>query len=158
VAAAGLRDRFFAGVLQHGHAGQPKRICAGEVHCRAAGGHAAKVCGLHSGDDPAIPSSAGAGKMFDWNARELFQPVFGPRGFVAQASVIQIGEVRMRLRMAADLDSERAQAAYLRSAEISGLAKKADRDVRGSAKTKFFEQWRGREQWDAADDGERGGG
>jgi hypothetical protein len=51
--------------------------------------------------------------MFDRNTRDLFQPVLGPGDLVMQASVVHIGEIGMSLRVASDLDSERAQAAYL---------------------------------------------
>jgi len=112
-AAAGAHYEFFARVSEHDHAGEREQIGVGEVHFRAAGRHAAKPRGLYGGDDPAIPSSARTGKMFDRNTRDLFQPVLGPGDLVMQASVVHIGEIGMSLRVASDLDSERAQAAYL---------------------------------------------
>src|SRR5208282_2924817 len=89
-----------------------------------------------------IIASSGTGEVFDWVSDDLFDLELRLHDFTFQVWLGEIGEIRVRHRMAADLETLRVKIAHLAGIEITGRAQESSGEVESCAEAELAKHGR----------------
>src|ERR1039458_6766373 len=142
-AVAEVAELFDGEVTQHGYAAEFVAAGAGRVCMKLAVANGCESGVARHLKRALVVASSGTGEVFDWMSDNFFDLQLRVQDFALQFRFREIGEIRVRHRMAADLEALRVEIAHLAGIEVTGRAQESSGEVEGCVEAELAEHGRG---------------
>lgn len=136
---AGCAELLDGEISQHSYTAEFVRAGAGRVRTKPAVGDGCESSLPSHLERAPVVASSGTREVFDWVSDDIFDLKLRIHDFALQFRFLEIGEIRVRHRMAADLKTLRIEVAHLSGIKVTGRAQESSGEVEGCVEPRLAE-------------------